>query len=184
MVVCGGYEMRKLIMGFCFAIATLTQANASTFELPLVGGFPNSFLQVNGLAADAVAIFTIDFEVSATLVPLGDPTPSGYNFNAHVNAAHVPACQNNQGGGSYCRYTTPVPMGLVGGPVWGDILNISIEGSAWNVTDLQEHLFITLPDGLTLGVPEPSTWAMLLLGFAGIGFMAYRRKSKPALMAA
>ena len=32
-------------------------------------------------------------------------------------------------------------------------------------------------------VPEPSTWAMLLLGFAGIGFMAYRRKSKPALMA-
>ena len=34
------------------------------------------------------------------------------------------------------------------------------------------------------GVPEPSTWAMLLLGFAGLGFMAYRRKSKPALMAA
>jgi hypothetical protein len=34
-------------------------------------------------------------------------------------------------------------------------------------------------------VPEPSTWAMLLLGFAGIGFMAYRRrKTKPALMAA
>jgi hypothetical protein len=33
-------------------------------------------------------------------------------------------------------------------------------------------------------VPEPSTWAMMLLGFAGIGFMAYRRKFKPALMAA
>jgi hypothetical protein len=29
-------------------------------------------------------------------------------------------------------------------------------------------------------VPEPSTWAMMLLGFAGIGFMAYRRTSKPA----
>lgn len=25
-------------------------------------------------------------------------------------------------------------------------------------------------------VPEPSTWAMMLLGFAGIGFMAYRRR--------
>ena len=36
----------------------------------------------------------------------------------------------------------------------------------------------------TSAVPEPSTWAMLLLGFAGLGFMAYRRKSKPALMAA
>jgi PEP-CTERM motif len=33
-------------------------------------------------------------------------------------------------------------------------------------------------------VPEPGTWAMMLLGFAGIGFMAYRRKSKPALMSA
>jgi hypothetical protein len=33
-------------------------------------------------------------------------------------------------------------------------------------------------------VPEPSTWAMMLLGFAGVGFMAYRRKSKPELMAA
>jgi PEP-CTERM motif len=30
---------------------------------------------------------------------------------------------------------------------------------------------------LTTPVPEPSTWAMMLLGFAGIGFMAYRRKS-------
>jgi hypothetical protein len=26
------------------------------------------------------------------------------------------------------------------------------------------------------GTPEPSTWAMMILGFAGIGFMAYRRK--------
>ena len=32
-------------------------------------------------------------------------------------------------------------------------------------------------------VPEPSTWVMMILGFAGVGFMAYRRKSKPALMA-
>jgi hypothetical protein len=32
-------------------------------------------------------------------------------------------------------------------------------------------------------VPEPSTWAMLLLGFFGVGFMAYRRKSKRGLMA-
>lgn len=26
-------------------------------------------------------------------------------------------------------------------------------------------------------VPEPSTWAMMILGFAGVGFMAYRRKN-------
>jgi PEP-CTERM motif len=41
-----------------------------------------------------------------------------------------------------------------------------------------------LGKGPVTAVPEPSTWAMMILGFAGIGFMAYRRKSKPALMAA
>ncbi len=30
----------------------------------------------------------------------------------------------------------------------------------------------------TAAVPEPSTWAMLILGFAGVGFMAYRRREQ------
>nr|WP_063993589.1 PEPxxWA-CTERM sorting domain-containing protein [Bradyrhizobium sp.] len=33
------------------------------------------------------------------------------------------------------------------------------------------------PDQIT-SVPEPSTWAMMILGFAGLGFMAYRQKNK------
>jgi hypothetical protein len=32
--------------------------------------------------------------------------------------------------------------------------------------------------GTVAAVPEPSTWAMMILGFAGVGFIAYRR-SKP-----
>jgi hypothetical protein len=40
------------------------------------------------------------------------------------------------------------------------------------------------PVSAVAAIPEPSTWAMILLGFAGIGFMAYRRKVRPALMAA
>jgi hypothetical protein len=48
---------------------------------------------------------------------------------------------------------------------------------------------LTVYDGVQWGftvtaVLEPSTWAMMLIGFAGIGFMAYRRKAKLALMAA
>jgi hypothetical protein len=30
----------------------------------------------------------------------------------------------------------------------------------------------------TASVPEPSTWAMMILGFVGLGFMAYRRKQQ------
>jgi hypothetical protein len=33
------------------------------------------------------------------------------------------------------------------------------------------------PRFLSAAVPEPSTWAMMILGFLGIGFMGYRRKS-------
>ena len=42
--------------------------------------------------------------------------------------------------------------------------------------------FLGQNDVLTISavaaVPEPSTWAMMILGFASVGFMAYRRKAK------
>ena len=41
--------------------------------------------------------------------------------------------------------------------------------------------FVTSGVEITLSiaaVPEPSTWAMMILGFAGIGFMAYRRRGQ------
>jgi PEP-CTERM motif len=48
---------------------------------------------------------------------------------------------------------------------------------------ISSSIFTLNPDGTTItdldvfapSVPEPSTWAMLLLGFAGLGVMAYRR---------
>jgi hypothetical protein len=39
-------------------------------------------------------------------------------------------------------------------------------------------------DSEIAAVPEPSTWAMMMFGFAGVGFMAYRRKVKPTSMMA
>ena len=36
---------------------------------------------------------------------------------------------------------------------------------------------------LESAVPEPSTWAMMILGFAGIGFMGYRRKQNGSMLA-
>lgn len=36
---------------------------------------------------------------------------------------------------------------------------------------------------ITADVPEPSTWAMMILGFAGVSFMAYRRKKSHNKMA-
>jgi PEP-CTERM motif len=39
-----------------------------------------------------------------------------------------------------------------------------------------DHVQYGFGADVTGGVPEPSTWAMMILGFAGVGFMAYRRK--------
>ncbi|MEH2492918.1 hypothetical protein V1280_008857 [Bradyrhizobium sp. AZCC 2230] len=33
-------------------------------------------------------------------------------------------------------------------------------------------------------VPEPSTWAMLILGFCGVGFMTYRRRNQATALTA
>ncbi len=52
--------------------------------------------------------------------------------------------------------------------------------------DIAYALAIAAEDTLLAGAPaapEPSTWAMMILGFAGIGFMAYRRR-KSAFVAA
>jgi hypothetical protein len=38
-------------------------------------------------------------------------------------------------------------------------------------------------DSIAAPVPEPSTWAMMILGFAGLGFLAYRHKNNIALSA-
>ena len=42
---------------------------------------------------------------------------------------------------------------------------------------------MVIADAFVATVPEPSTWAMMILGFAGIGFMAYRRRKIAALAA-
>ena len=58
-------------------------------------------------------------------------------------------------------------------------------------------LSLTLPDGASVTtasgvfdnfvsatVPEPSTWAMMLLSFAGLGFAGYRQRQKFAAASA
>jgi len=67
-------------------------------------------------------------------------------------------------------------------------LSLAIQSATWIDPFITPPEF--LPAGLFTGsaqiaeTPLPATWTMMILGFAGIGFMAYRRKPKPAWMAA
>ena len=50
---------------------------------------------------------------------------------------------------------------------------------------LEEAVSLSAPPVITPGTPEASTWAMMLLGFAGLGFAGYRKaRAVKALSAA
>jgi subtilase-type serine protease len=80
---------------------------------------------------------------------------------------------------------------MTAGGLTDSVSSLVIDGSACSVLgggsfacDIggrSEKLWLGVTGGtdLTLSaVPEPSTWAMLLLGFAGLGFAGYRRRGK------
>ena len=81
--------------------------------------------------------------------------------------------------GNYFCFTTAAAAASCGsnGAFSGETIFVVSEAGIGKTGDVQVASAVA-------SVPEPSTWAMMILGFAGIGFMAYRRKSKPALMAA
>lgn len=54
--------------------------------------------------------------------------------------------------------------------------DLGVASSDWLAADGQGvRLFV---DGTVSAVPEPSTWAMMILGFCGVGFLAYRRRNR------
>ena len=54
--------------------------------------------------------------------------------------------------------------------------NKIVLSSGRNAFELDNVFFGPL-GGEVVGTPEPSTWAMMILGFLGIGFISYRRRS-------
>jgi hypothetical protein len=73
--------------------------------------------------------------------------------------------------------------GLVGGDIlsfnayaWAFSANVADSSINWT-NNLSTNLNAPGQSGFSVSdVPEPSTWAMMILGFAAIGFLTYRRK--------
>lgn len=106
--------------------------------------------------------------------------------------------------GSADYYNTFDIVARDGTTVLGEILGSSINGGIGSTSDPNSNPIVTLMfgssiasnigglrltssqnafeiDNLAIGaVPEPATWALMLLGFGGIG-LAMRRRRKPAL---
>lgn len=118
---------------------------------------------------------------SAT-VPQGHDQ-AGYYISLSVNGQSLDTC-----GYRYCFISPPYTWLYVSAD--SPEIHVSpINADAWTYdettgyfnglssTVLGYGLILDLPDGFSVSaIPEPSTWAMMLLGFAGVGFMTYRRR--------
>jgi DNA-binding beta-propeller fold protein YncE len=113
--------------------------------------------------------------------PDGTGVITGGLFNGFI------VVNNNDGTVGLINPTTGVEDIIASGGNRGDFVSPDTNNGTLFLSQTDAIDRLSCGPGCSIGVngvPEPSTWAMLLLGFAGLGFMAYRRKSKPALMAA
>jgi hypothetical protein len=65
------------------------------------------------------------------------------------------------------------------GPAWSDITAVGLNDRGdilgYGAYLGGQYVFLLTP------VPEPSTWALMLIGFAGLGYAGFRRASKTPL---
>ena len=83
--------------------------------------------------------------------------------------------------------------GLMFGIGGGRVVDLFSNGVGNGQGDAVFGVVVATPDtaldtsvsgGISLSTPEPSTWAMMILGFAGLGFAGYRTSRKAAAIAA
>ena len=102
---------------------------------------------------------------------------------AGAGAATTSACVAGDGAvgwGVFCaNTTTPSPPGEPYARLFSDdAQETSLYSDDQHLSARGQRLLAEYERALlmTAAIPEPSTWAMLMLGFAGVGFMTYRRK--------
>jgi PEP-CTERM motif len=104
--------------------------------------------------------------------PRAEPSISTYDLQSDITFTAPAGMGSSLIGGLSClgfpsSCQLPTALALVGG---GDlVLEGAGDGSVFNVTDAATFA------ATTMSTPEPSTWAMMLFGFAGLGYAGYRR---------
>jgi hypothetical protein len=100
----------------------------------------------------------------------GDPTSFVFTTSNFTIEQSGP---NDPYGGT--GFTLTDPSTVVGEESAGSIqFNGLVSSISWTNPQFEDFYGVTV--GLSSAVPEPSTLALLILGFFGLGFMAHRRK--------
>jgi len=133
---------------------------------------------------------TIDYTIQQTINGLTAGTTYNLTFSlsSELNGttiAEVSALSGSSTGAQ--NFTAPASGGQYWG-VWGDF-TYSFLATGTSATIQFKDLAVEFPNNGDVGldnvrldvrgaVPEPSTWAMMLIGFAGLGYMGLRQRRR------
>jgi Laminin B (Domain IV)/PEP-CTERM motif len=92
-------------------------------------------------------------------------------FATHINPVGAPG----DGWVTFNVALTSANFGSDLATVLANVSDFELRGEFISGAEVEGLDNVTL---MTAGVPEPSTWAMMILGFAGLGFMGYRRRNR------
>lgn len=195
------------LLGALFALP----ASATTYNF--TEGSTNNAVQnfsfttsLSGAALDNLAAGT---NITSSVTPFFFPVNT--TTNLHQDRAGFPLANNNASGPLSIRIGTnasgqitswtisenffasyPAFPGENPNDFFADY-TVTTTNTGDTVTLTNEHDAGFSPASFTTGtgsfamaspVPEPSTWAMMILGFVGLGFMAYRRKQNGSAFSA
>lgn len=105
-----------------------------------------------------------DYNTLSFTDALGNPLGAGYTFTGSEIAALIPALAN---GDRSSMNTNPLVTFTFTGPDFNVVggMQLSSTRNAFEIDDIAVR-----------GVPEPATWAMMLVGFGALGFAMRRRR--------
>jgi hypothetical protein len=170
--------LAALTMGCALSVVTATNASATveTFNWSLTGGLPSKgFAPLQG-GGTLTATSNDDgsWTVDAVTGEVGGLTIAGVtNFFVSDNLV-FPA--------GLTQVSTRGFAFVTDSGVDVDIFSFFAQGSVPSGNAYGEETSVGFGVGTFAmsPVPEPSTWAMMTLGFAGLGFVAYRKAKAPA----
>lgn len=82
--------------------------------------------------------------------------------------------------GTLAGFSSNATLSFLSGGVTIGGFNYAVTNSPLSINPPSSNAGVTTIQGRVTAVPEPATWAMMLLGFGGIGF-AMRRRRQPTL---
>jgi PEP-CTERM motif len=170
-----------------------SQTQAFSFSDGLTGSIFERILSYSDAPSTDHPGLYFDYEITLTSGSLSAFSISGYStLDTYVKECGIANCGGMGAGGvlatSASRSTDggviTFDFGSNGPLIAGEYsANLQIFANDYNYqtslasfTDSSGKTFF-LGGALSPGVPEPSTWAMMILGFCAVGFIAYRRKS-------